>query len=74
LPPKKEPELIPWHTLCCINLIGPYLFGVKDEKKGINTRVDLWRLTMINPATGWFEIAEIPTKSAYFISNVLEFN
>jgi hypothetical protein len=23
IPPKKEPELIPWHTLC-VDLIGPY--------------------------------------------------
>jgi Integrase zinc binding domain len=30
VPPKAEPELIPWHTLC-IDLIGPYPFG--DEKK-----------------------------------------
>jgi transposase InsO family protein len=27
---------------------------------------------MIDPATGWFEIAEIPTKQADFIANLLE--
>jgi len=30
LPPKPNPEIIPWHTLC-IDLVGPYKFG--DEKK-----------------------------------------
>ena len=32
LPPKPTPEIIPWHTLC-IDLIGPYDFGVKNEKE-----------------------------------------
>jgi hypothetical protein len=27
---------------------------------------------MIDPATGWFEIHEIPTKSADVVANVLE--
>ena len=65
--PPKEPEIIPWHTLC-IDLIGPYTFG--SEKKGTN--VTLHCLTMIDPATGWFEIAEIPIKQADYIANILE--
>jgi len=32
LPPKPTPEIIPWHTLC-MDLIGPYDFGVKNEKE-----------------------------------------
>ena len=54
--PVKDPELIPWHTLC-IDLIGPYTFGKKTEK--VDDTVTLHCLTMIDPATGWFEIAEI---------------
>jgi hypothetical protein len=29
---------------------------------------------MIDPATGWFEIVEVPTKQADYIANLLEFN
>jgi Integrase zinc binding domain len=73
IPPKKDPELIPWHTLC-VDLIGPYPFGVRDKKRNIDTLTELWCLTMIDPATGWFEIVEIPTKRADFIANLLEFH
>jgi RNase H-like domain found in reverse transcriptase/Integrase zinc binding domain len=73
LPPKQNPELIPWHTLC-VDLIGPYPFGKVDKKKNINTYTELWCITMIDPATGLFEIAEIPTKRADFIANLLEFH
>ena len=30
-------------------------------------------MTMIDPATGWFEIVEIPNKRADYIANVLEY-
>ena len=30
-------------------------------------------MTMIDPATGWFEIVDIPTKRADYIANILEF-
>jgi len=63
--PPKEPECIPWHTLC-VDLIGPYLFGSKDKQ------VKLHAMTMIDPATGWFEIVEVPNKRADEISNLLE--
>ena len=63
--PPKEPETIPWHTLC-IDLIGPYDFGKKESA------VSLHCMTMIDPATGWFEIVEIPNKRADFIANILE--
>ena len=53
--PPEQPEYKPWHTLC-IDLIGPYQIG-----QGKN-EITLHCLTMIDPATGWFEIAEIPTK------------
>ena len=43
--PPKNPEVIPWHTLC-VDLIGPH-----DVGKGDNL-VKLHCLTMIDPATG----------------------
>ena len=77
IPAKMAPEHIPWHTLC-IDLIGPYRIGPPKmvKKKGSATKVDesptLWCLTMIDPATGWFEIAQIKTKRADIVANVLE--
>ena len=66
LPAKKTPEVIPWHTLC-IDLVGPYSFGKKENL------VELHCLTMIDPATGWFEIIEIPNRKADHVVNYLEF-
>ena len=65
LPPKPVPETIPWHTLC-IDLIGPYTFG--KGKHAFQLRC----LTMIDPATGWFEIVQVPEKRADLISNLIE--
>ena len=65
LPVKAAPEAIPWHTLC-IDLIGPYHFG-NDKNK-----IELHCLTMIDPATGLFEITQIPTKRADYVANYLE--
>ena len=63
--PPKDPEVIPWEKLC-INLIGPYTIG-KGKKE-----ITLHCLTMIDPATRWFEITEVPSKSADEIANILE--
>ncbi len=62
----KTPESIPWHTLC-VDLVGPCTFG-----EGKN-EFHLHCLTMIDPTTGWFEIAKIPNKRADCIANILEF-
>jgi len=67
LPPKK-PEEVPWERLC-IDLIGPYKIDSKFHSEAERT---LHCLTMIDPVTGWFEIAEIPAKSADVIMDVLE--
>ena len=64
--PPKEAEAIPWDTLC-IDLIGPYTVKEHGKKKWL-----LHCLTMIDPATGWFEIVEIPSKRADDIANCLE--
>jgi len=64
IPPKK-PEVIPWHTLC-IDLIGPYTIGDKENQTILHC------LTMIDPATGWFEIAQVQDAKADEVSNILE--
>jgi hypothetical protein len=65
LPPKKAEEG-PWETLC-IDLIGPYTIQGADKEE-----LTLHYLTMIDPVTGWFELAEIPAKSADVVIDVLE--
>jgi hypothetical protein len=71
LPPKKA-EVIPWETLC-IDLIGPYEIPAPDKsKKRPANAITLHCLTMIDPATGWFEIAEISNKGSDEIANILE--
>jgi hypothetical protein len=52
------PKLVimtPWKALC-VDLIGPYTFKGKD-----GSSIDFMCLTMINPATSWFKIVEVPT-------------
>ena len=68
IPPKKEAEVEPWKTLC-IDLIGTYKFG--SVKKG--TYIELpYCLTMIDPATGWFEIAPLQNRESYTVASALE--
>ena len=64
--PAKLPDTIPWHTLC-IDLIGPYKIGKGKQEKILHC------LTMIDPATGWFEIAEIANRRADEVIQHLEF-
>jgi hypothetical protein len=44
----------PWGTLC-VDLIKPYTLKGKD-----GTKIDFMCLTMIDPASSWFEIVELP--------------
>ena len=39
----------------CVDLVGPYTLKGKD-----GTQIDFMCLTMIDPATSWFEIVELP--------------
>ena len=55
LPPKIA-QVVPWNQVC-VDLIGPYTIKVKDK-----TILDFMCLTMIDPATSWFEIVELPNK------------
>jgi hypothetical protein len=54
LPPKLV-ITTPWKT-SCVDLIGPYTLKGKD-----GSSIDYMCLTMINPATSWFEIVKLPT-------------
>ncbi len=45
---------IPWRALCG-DLIGPYTLKGKD-----GTIIDFMALTMIDPATSWFKLVELP--------------
>ena len=65
--PEKEAETEPWDKLC-VDLIGPYKV---PQPKG-KAPITLWCLTMIDPATGWFEIAAIENKTALEVANVAE--
>ncbi len=64
--PPKEAESNPWDTLC-VDLIGPY----KIKRKGKKDLV-LWCLTMIDPVTGWFEMAQIANKTAAEVADIAE--
>ena len=63
LPPKTV-DLTPWDTVC-IDLVGP---NTVTDQKG-NDRI-LNAMTFVDPATGWFEIAEIPDKTSARISQI----
>ena len=55
--PSKFVIEVPWRYVCVdLILIGPYTLKGKD-----NTVLDFMCLTMIDPATGWFEIVQLPT-------------
>ncbi len=56
--PLDIPKLVittPWKVLC-VDLIGPYTCNGKD-----GSSIDFMCLTMIDPATSWFKIVELPT-------------
>ena len=55
--PPKDAVITPWSTLHC-DLIGPYTITAQD-----GTGIDFMCLTMIDAATGWFEIAELPNRT-----------
>jgi hypothetical protein len=64
--PAKLAEENPWDTLC-VDLIGP----CKIERKGTKD-LKLWCLTMIDPATGWFEMEQISNKTAAEVADICE--
>ncbi len=52
--PSRTIITVPWRALC-VDLIGPYTLKGKD-----GTIIDFMALTMIDPATSWFEVVELP--------------
>jgi hypothetical protein len=54
--PPKLVITTPWKGLC-VDLIGPYTLNGKD-----GSSIDFMCLTMIDPATSWFEIVELVPK------------
>ena len=57
LPPKLVLK-IPWEALG-VDLIGPYTIKGKD-----GSVIDFMCLTMIDPDSSWFEIAELPVHAS----------
>ena len=64
--PPKEAEAEPWDKLC-IDLIGPYKIRRKGHEDLICKCV-----TMIDPATGWFEIHQYDDKKSITVANIAE--
>ena len=64
--PPKEAEATPWDKLC-VDLIGPYHI----RRKGKET-IKCLCVTMIDPATGWFELHELTNKQSDTVANVVE--
>ena len=65
--PEKEAEYQPWDRLC-VDLIGPYSVRHKYGRKIPPLRC----VTMIDPATGWFEIAQYDDKKSITVANIVE--
>jgi hypothetical protein len=66
--PEMEAEAMPSDRLC-IDLIGPY--NIKSNVKGVKIP-PLKCVTMINPATGWFEIKHYDEKKSITVANIIE--
>jgi hypothetical protein len=66
--PEKEAEFKPWERLC-VDLIGPYKI---KSKRGGRSLPELKCVTMIDPATGWFEIKQYDDKKSITVANIVE--
>jgi hypothetical protein len=76
LPAKEAEALKPWHTVC-VDLIGTYTIRAKVRQLDNSIKdieLKLLCMTFIDPATGWFEIAEVPIvdQSSARISNLFD--
>ena len=61
--PPKQAEKSLGHAMC-----RPHC-PICDPSK-MKTSLRLWCLTMIDPATGWFNMAQIPNKTAVEIADI----
>ena len=66
--PAKTAEADPWDILC-VDMIGPYSIQHAVQKK---LTLELWAVTMIDPATGWFEIAQVDNKESHTVAETIE--
>ena len=60
MPTKEAEPPIPWNRVN-VDLIGPYDVKLKGTR---NKKIQLRAMTMIDPATGWFEVKEIDAPTA----------
>ncbi len=65
LPPKEAEEAIPWKQVN-VNLIGPLRVTMPSGEYVLNA------LTMIDPAMGWFEVAEVSEHKAKTVAKVFD--
>jgi hypothetical protein len=65
---KRLKWLKPWEQLC-VDLIGPY--NIKSNVKVVIIP-PLKCVTMIDPATGWFEINQYNDKKSIMVANIVE--
>ena len=65
IPVKQAEDAIPWNRVN-VDLIGPYT--VQTPKKTHKLRA----LTMIDPATGWFEVKDVTSATAEECMNVFD--
>ncbi len=64
VPPKLVIVIAtPWRALC-VDLVDPYTLKGRD-----GSSIDFMCLTMIDPATSWFEIVELPTIAKLTVPN-----
>jgi hypothetical protein len=61
--PPKLVIMAPWRALC-VDLVGPYTLKGKD-----GSSIDFMCLTMIDPATSWFKIVELPIITKLTVPN-----
>ena len=64
--PAKDAEAQPWETLC-VDMIGPYQIRRKGKKP-----LKLRAVTMIDPATGWFDIVEVTDKESQTVAEKID--
>ena len=61
----KTAEIIQW-TEVHVDPIGPYTVNIKRlDTKGVPITLTLTAMTFIDPSTGWFEIAEVPSTDKF---------
>ena len=65
--PHKEVETQPWEKLC-EDMIGSYTIKNSETGKSLTLQC----VTMIDPATGWFELKITESKSAIDVANIVE--